>query len=101
MPPDPGLRFSGQAQGGLRICVPRMPGKGRTYVISPGNLGAVIFVDRFYKKGKKGVTAAELVGNICPCLYNRKGKGAYGHAGGGKADCGISGLPDADGNPGI
>ena len=41
--------------------------EGQTYVISPGNLGAVIFVDRFYKKGKKGVTAAELVGNICPC----------------------------------
>ena len=36
-----------------------------------------------------------------PVPYNRKGKGAYGHAGGGKADCGISGLPDADGNPGI
>lgn len=41
--------------------------EGQTYVISPGNLGAVIFVDRFYKKGKKGVTAAELVENICPC----------------------------------
>lgn len=40
---------------------------GQTYVISPGNLGAVIFVDRFYKEGKREITVAELVGNICPC----------------------------------
>lgn len=48
------------------LCSP-YAGGGQTYIISPGNLGSMIFLNTFHKRGNRDITVAELVGNICPC----------------------------------
>lgn len=50
----------------------------------------------FTKRGKRK-SRLRNCGKHLPVPYNRKGKVLYGHAGG-ERDCGISRLPDADGN---
>ena len=47
---------------------------GQVYLISPGNLGAVIFVNSFHQEKITDITVAELVGNICPCRITGKAR---------------------------